>query len=255
MHRRPVCLGNGGLGHAAAQHGDGDTEEREKSAHSYLYEARPEVDRYVAILNGGTLRVSMLDFLRALDVDLFRLVNVDLHRDWLDPYFTVLSYSGLGASIAILCLMVLAYRPTRSFALPLGVSTAVSGFLLADVIKKLVDRERPSHLGWAIVQEPFLYRSFPSGHTAAAFGFAVMLYFMLCRSESRWLGWIGLGWAGLVAVSRVYRGVHWPSDVVAGALCGFVAAGLTYTLWERRGWLPPVAASGEGVEDEFPEAS
>lgn len=176
--------------------------------------------------------------IRDWDLSLFRSINIGLHRDWLDPYFTFLSYSGLGASQAIACLLLLSWKPTRWLAWPLGMSSAVAGFIFADGIKRLIPRERPSNLTWAIVQEPVKFQSFPSGHSASSFGFAAMLMFLVYRTEYRWVGWLGLCWASLVALSRIYRGVHWPSDVIGGALCGFLGAAIVYVIFDKQGWLP-----------------
>ena len=176
--------------------------------------------------------------LRDWDLAVFRVFNISLHRDWLDPLFTVLAYSGLGISVAVICIAMLLWKPTRNLAWPVGLASALSGFVLADGLKKLIARDRPSNFAWANVQEPIYYSSFPSGHTATTFGFAAMLLFLLYRSDFRWAGWLVIVWAALVGVSRMYRGVHYPSDVLGGALCGFTAAAILYLIFERKGLLP-----------------
>lgn len=187
--------------------------------------------------------------LRQWDVSLFRAINVDLHRSWLDPYFMVLSYSGLGISIAIFCVLLLCWKPTQGLALPLGLSTALGGFVFADGLKAVIARDRPSNLAWSIVQEDYHFHSFPSGHSAASFGFAAMLFFLLYRSDYRWIGWCALVWSSSVALSRIYRGVHWPTDTAAGALCGFLAASLIYSIYARGGWLPNLDAAATDEEE------
>ncbi|NML13526.1 phosphatase PAP2 family protein [Azohydromonas caseinilytica] len=68
--------------------------------------------------------------------------------------------------------------------------------------------------------------SFPSGHTLHAVSFSLLLSW-------HYAAWAPLAWAFtlLVAASRVVLGLHYPSDVVAGALTGFVTAGLLLGLW------------------------
>jgi membrane-associated phospholipid phosphatase len=70
--------------------------------------------------------------------------------------------------------------------------------------------------------------SFPSGHSAAAFAFATGV-----AREARWAGPPLYALAGLVGYSRIHTGVHYPLDVVSGALCGVALAELTGALIDR----------------------
>jgi membrane-associated phospholipid phosphatase len=76
------------------------------------------------------------------------------------------------------------------------------------------------------------YRSFPSGHSSAAFAFASIVTAETSRwwPDSRWIvGPIVYGGAALTGVSRIYNNAHWSSDVVAGAAIGTLAGLKIYT--------------------------
>jgi len=95
----------------------------------------------------------------------------------------------------------------------------VGAALVAQVVKRLSKRRRPSHgiAGFeAMVANPDAF-SFPSGHTAAAVAVAVAW-----AGEGTALGSVTTGFAVVVGFSRVYLGAHYPLDVLAGAFLGLL---------------------------------
>jgi undecaprenyl-diphosphatase len=77
--------------------------------------------------------------------------------------------------------------------------------------------------------------SFTSSHAANHFGVAIFLigaFGLLGAWQQKAL----LGWAGLIAFSQVYVGVHYPLDVFGGALLGSLLGWLTYRIFKR--WIP-----------------
>lgn len=97
--------------------------------------------------------------------------------------------------------------------LAVGLTYAINDFAL----KPIFDRARPFQVDASItlIDTRPVTSSFPSGHTAMAVAGAVAGSQLLSRSA-----WVWWPLAAVVAVSRVYLGVHWPSDVVAGAVVG-----------------------------------
>lgn len=103
--------------------------------------------------------------------------------------------------------------------------------LLCNVIlKPLVNRTRPYDLlGYETIIPALSDPSFPSGHTAASFAAATAIYAI----DKRW-GAAAYLFAAVMGFSRLYLGVHFPTDVLAGAVCGVVAARVVLRLMGRK---------------------
>ncbi|HEY4063601.1 MAG TPA: phosphatase PAP2 family protein [Puia sp.] len=120
-------------------------------------------------------------------------------------------------------------RQTRQNALYIATSTATT-YLLNLFIKKLVKRPRPflTDLRLVPVYRPMEY-SFPSGHTSSSFSAVTAL----SRAYPKWYVIApSFLWAASVGYSRMYLGVHYPTDVTAGAVLG---VGTSFAM----GWLRP----------------
>ncbi|PLK43225.1 phosphatase PAP2 family protein [Emticicia sp. TH156] len=96
------------------------------------------------------------------------------------------------------------------------------------VLKKIIDRPRPSEK-YAFIQ-PYVVEtdpSFPSGHATAAFSVATSL----SLAVPKWYVIVpAYAWAGTVAYSRLHLGVHYPTDVLAGAVIGAGSAWATHRI-------------------------
>ena len=168
----------------------------------------------------------MLDSLLRLDGQLLLAVQ-NLHQPWLDPVVSLFTKLGdAGILFIALSLAMLLYKPTRKVGL-VALAAMVLGLLVTNItIKPLVERARP----WTVLPLTPLVtekdpNSFPSGHTNAAFAFALAV----CRSApKKWMKITAICMAVVMGLSRLYVGVHFPSDVLVGAavgsLCGLAGA-------------------------------
>lgn len=124
--------------------------------------------------------------------------------------------------------------------------TVLLSLLCNNMIKGLVDAPRP--IGQPGVRSHRLHTatgsSFPSGHTQGAASLATALALLL---KKRWFTWLAALFVGLVALSRIYLGLHWPRDVLFGAALGVASAfgaRWLFTRVKRREWLPLVGLCG-----------
>ena len=180
------------------------------------------------------------------DMECFRAIHIGWHSPILDPIFLVLSYLGLGEVLGFIAIGLILNKGTRQYGIPLLI-TDLATFITSQAPKKLLPRDRPSVLAFSHPQEAWLANSFPSGHTTASFAFAFMIVFMTMGSKRAWVGWLSLVIALLIGISRIYRGVHWPSDVVAGMFFGCASAAIVYLVMNFRTPLPGFEETGEGA--------
>ena len=122
----------------------------------------------------------------------------------------------------------------RGFATLLGMS---AGVLLVELIKQTVARERPNIVPWAVPDSTITSLSFPSGHASNNALFIVLVLSILAtvvRNKRLWwlLASTGFMWVLAMGVSRIYLGVHWPTDVIAGWCIGGLI-GMSVHEWMR----------------------
>ncbi len=164
-------------------------------------------------------------------------LNHALSGPWSSPLFVAITWLGDGLVLAGLVLVPMFLLDRSRFtkhALALVAGVAVSG-LLVNVVKPVVDRPRPAEaLGTdrVVVPDPPgtpIDRSFPSGHAQTSMATAVYLSFLYPVAAP---AFVGLALA--VCLSRIALGVHYPSDVAAGALAGALFAAAAFLVNRRR---------------------
>jgi len=179
----------------------------------------------------------VINALAGIDESSFLWINNSLSSVFADTIMILASIAGDSLVIIVgglYYILTKANKNRRRLAITFLITMAVAGASL-QAVKQVAPRDRPlKHFqqeiksGKAVVNAPlnFLYnRSFPSGHSQAAFTGA--MFFALYIRRRRALLFLA---ASLVALSRVYLGVHFVSDVIAGSALGALAAWIIYRL-------------------------
>lgn len=205
----------------------------------------------------------MLEEIQASDVSLMLRMNREWVSPWLDHLLPTLSSFAAWVPLLLVVVAICVWRGgfhTRAFVTCLVLAVLCNEGLVSGPLKKMVGRPRPNDVlpqvmkrtlpkatpqMLALFQAPVVEpghaaepgkkgHSFPSSHTSNMFAAAAAA----CRFLRRHGLWL-VGVAVLVGWSRIYCGVHWPSDVLASAVLGwltgwFVCDFLNW-VWRRKG--------------------
>lgn len=155
-----------------------------------------------------------------------------IHTPLLDKILAFITSLGNAGIIWIVLAVVLLILPkTRKAGIIVAAALLMDLILCNLILKNLVARVRPYDVNTAIailIKKPLDF-SFPSGHTAASF--AAMTALVLAKMKKAWLAALVL--AVLIAFSRLYFYVHYPTDVLGGAVVGILSGIIGYAIVEK----------------------
>lgn len=155
-----------------------------------------------------------------------------IHTPLLDKILAFITSLGNAGIIWIVLAVVLLILPkTRKAGIIVAAALLMDLILCNLILKNLVARVRPYDVNTAIailIKKPLDF-SFPSGHTAASF--AAMTALFLAKMKKAWLAALVL--AVLIAFSRLYFYVHYPTDVLGGAVVGILSGIIGYAIVEK----------------------
>ncbi|HIT32868.1 MAG TPA: phosphatase PAP2 family protein [Candidatus Enterenecus stercoripullorum] len=183
----------------------------------------------------------MPELIQQLDEGILLWIAQHLRLPVLNEIFVCYTNLGNAGLLFILAAIVLlCFRSTRRAGASAGMGMLL-GFIITNLtIKPLISRARP----WVVLEQLETLatsgdpNSFPSGHTCSAFAFGVAVAVV---APWKWAKAAAIAAAALMGVSRLYVGVHFPSDVLAGAVigtvCGLLGAWITGKVqeWYRLG--------------------
>ena len=162
------------------------------------------------------------------DWTILDFIQNHLRSGGMDPLMVWITTLGNGGAVWLAIAAVLLLRKrTRLAGVCLLAAIAFTAVCCNLGLKPLIARPRPCHLDPSVhllIPNPTDF-SFPSGHTAASFAAVAALYYFRCRY------WYLAGTlAVLIAFSRLYLYVHFPTDILAGALLGLMLGWCSVTL-------------------------
>lgn len=151
------------------------------------------------------------------------------------PIMEFISFLGNdGICLIIIAVFLMIFKKTRKYGTAMLLGLAIGALFTNLWLKVVIARPRPYvdqnsvfYQIWTVMgQHTESDKSFPSGHTTAAFASMVPL-FILGRKK---ISWLALVFAVLMGISRIYLGVHYASDVLGGIIVGSMAGILGYLI-------------------------
>ena len=174
----------------------------------------------------------MWNTLNAFEIHILDFIQDTFKCGFLDVFMkTVTMFGEDGIFFIAMAVIMLFFPKTRKTGLMIG-AALLMGFLVGNLtLKPLFARVRPYNFNTnfdinTLLVDTLSDRSFPSGHTLCMFEGCVVLFL----TQRKYIGIPALVLCSLVALSRLYLYVHYPTDVLAGALLGTLFAVLAVRL-------------------------
>ena len=182
----------------------------------------------------------LIELINSLDTKLFLTLN-SIHAEWADSFMMLVT----GRFIWVPMYCALLYAMMRKlgaataikFAISIGIAIACADQLCSTILRPEIARLRPANLDnplSALVHVVDDYRGgrhgFPSCHGANSFALATLMSLIFMR---RRIGIFIFTWALIVCYTRIYLGVHYPGDILAGAVIGMSIASGIFLLAKR----------------------
>lgn len=180
----------------------------------------------------------MLQWIQTIDNNILGFIQVNLHNPMLDKIMPLISMIGdVGAVWIAIAVAFLFFPKYRIYGIMIVFAVLLAALAGEVVLKHLVERIRPCNLNTLVpmlISRPTDF-SFPSGHTSVSFAATIIIW-----KANRKFGIFALLLASLIAFSRLYLYVHYPTDILAGIalglLCGATAIGVIHLIYKKNHW-------------------
>ncbi|MCT4509619.1 MAG: phosphatase PAP2 family protein [Tepidibacter sp.] len=174
----------------------------------------------------------MFETILNIDLEILNYIQSSIGNTAIDKLMVFMTMLGNKGIIWIaISLFLIINKKTRKVGIMAITVFIITGILGEGLIKPLVKRARPfvNYPSFNLIIKAPLTYSFPSGHTALSFAVASILL-----KEFKKYGVIFLILAILIAFSRVYLFVHYPSDVIVGIIMGVMCAWITSKIFNKK---------------------
>ncbi|MCM8711566.1 phosphatase PAP2 family protein [Clostridium sp. SYSU_GA19001] len=172
----------------------------------------------------------MISFLQNIDIKMMNLLNKKFRYKFLDKIMILITTLGNGGFVwLIISTYLILNKNYRMQGYMIIASLIITTIIGEGIIKHLIKRTRPfvnMLENKLLISKPITY-SFPSGHTASSFAAAGIFL----NSDNK-LSILIVILASLIAFSRIYLNVHYPTDVFTGIILGFLCSKLVITIFQ-----------------------
>ncbi len=186
------------------------------------------------------------EFIVNIDVAIYQFVD-SIMNPVLNVIFTFITHLGDTPGIIWWVLAVILFIPkkTRKLAIVLIAGLAIASAVNNLALKNIIERPRPYNIDpsvWTNAGYEYIWPglidessswSFPSGHTSSSIGAGFALLLACCKDKKLALGIPAFILSLLIGFSRIYVHVHYPSDVVAGAVVGLLGGFVAYVIYAK----------------------
>jgi undecaprenyl-diphosphatase len=189
--------------------------------------------KFLWIDNYQLLTLPKMDTILELDKDLLIWIN-SFHADWLDPIMLIITKTAFWTPLYLLFIFLIFKKLDKDawFAMAgAGLTILLADGITAQIMKPFFERLRPSQdpsvqnlLHLVTKSDGEIYRGglygFASSHAANTFGISMFMW-LLFKDRTRWIG-LAFIWAACMTYTRLYLGVHFPGDILVGAMVGML---------------------------------